>query len=166
MSHAERYKQRRASGGCTYCTNQPAVIGKTMCQECLDKKKNYRLKQIARGKCFGHPQRDTLRGRKICSTCLWRSISYKTGWTEKDYVEAYKKQKGRCAICSTPGRRVMTANKTEVLQCDHCHKSKTRRGLLCTSCNTLLGRFADDPKRIRLFADKVEAYFRSVQKIA
>jgi hypothetical protein len=31
---------------------------------------------------------------------------------------------------------------------NHCHKTKKIRGLLCTACNTALGLFKDDLKRL------------------
>jgi hypothetical protein len=161
-----RYVARRALGGCTYCRGRDSVPNRTMCQDCLDRKKHYRQKQILAGKCFGHPTRDVFPGKKICKECLWRSITYKTGWTEAAYTAAYKKQRGRCALCNKPGLRVMTADKQFVLQGDHCHDSKQTRGLLCTSCNTLLGRFLDNLDLIKLFAQNVEAYFVKYSGIA
>jgi hypothetical protein len=38
-------------------------------------------------------------------------------------------QKGTCAICHRPGKR---------LNVDHCHKSGKVRGLLCHRCNTAI----------------------------
>lgn len=61
-----------------------------------------------------------------------------TGVTPEQYEGAYLKQKGVCAICSkecASGRR---------LAADHCHTTGIFRGLLCTHCNTGLGKFNDD----------------------
>ena len=46
-------------------------------------------------------------------------------------------QNGRCAICGRP--------ETEAggLAVDHCHATGKVRGLLCTLCNTALGKFRD-----------------------
>lgn len=53
----------------------------------------------------------------------------------------YDANDGKCDICKRPpGRR-----KERKLALDHCHKSMKLRGLLCTSCNTGLGAFNDDP---------------------
>jgi hypothetical protein len=61
-----------------------------------------------------------------------------TGVTQEQYDEAYLKQTGLCAICSkecASGRK---------LSADHCHTTGVFRGLLCTQCNTGLGKFKDD----------------------
>jgi hypothetical protein len=42
-----------------------------------------------------------------------------------------------CEICGETGGRLVI---------DHCHKSGSVRGRLCSVCNTGLGMFRDDPK--------------------
>jgi len=56
------------------------------------------------------------------------------------YNKMLEAQGGECAIC---GSRV--ADKAgRMLHVDHCHKTGKVRGLLCTNCNTGLGKFKDD----------------------
>jgi hypothetical protein len=43
---------------------------------------------------------------------------------------------GECVICGTA---------SDSLVIDHCHKTKTVRGVLCGECNLGLGKFKDDP---------------------
>lgn len=58
-------------------------------------------------------------------------------------------QGGVCAICfSPPG--------ADALAIDHCHTTGAVRGLLCRSCNAGLGRYNDDPARLRRAADYLE----------
>jgi hypothetical protein len=55
-----------------------------------------------------------------------------------DYLDMEKRQQGKCAICGKHPDR---------LQIDHDHSQiypVLIRGLLCHSCNTLLGRAKDD----------------------
>lgn len=57
------------------------------------------------------------------------------------YNEMLKAQNGQCAICGSK-----FADKAgRMLHVDHCHKTGKVRGLLCTNCNTGLGKFKDDP---------------------
>lgn len=67
--------------------------------------------------------------------------------TLKDYKSLLKKQNYKCAICS------MTNSKSKIkygkpLEVDHSHKTNRIRGLLCSGCNSGLGRFKDNVKRL------------------
>lgn len=76
------------------------------------------------------------------------------------YDLLYKKQDGRCAIC-------FGSQAHRPLSVDHCHKTKTVRGLLCDQCNLALGKFKDNEivmlrairylmKSSATYADKLE----------
>lgn len=71
-----------------------------------------------------------------------RSQLWKFGLTIEEWRERRDSQGGVCAIC----RRLPTKKKL-VLQVDHCHTTGNVRGLLCNSCNTVLGLFEEDPNR-------------------
>jgi len=65
----------------------------------------------------------------------------KYGLTVEKYNSMLESQHNSCAICShqnIPGKRMFV---------DHCHSSGTVRGLLCSSCNFLLGQ-AKDSKEV------------------
>lgn len=68
------------------------------------------------------------------------------GITLADYNAMFVAQGGRCAICRTdePG------GKHNTLVVDHDHATGKIRGLLCNSCNNGLGRFKDDPLKLRM----------------
>ena len=69
----------------------------------------------------------------------------KFGITRNEYVELFNKQNGKCAIC----HKEETATRNGVvksLAVDHCHSSGRIRGLLCSDCNTGIGKFKDDIK--------------------
>lgn len=65
------------------------------------------------------------------------------GITRADYDALLKKQKGRCAIC----RQFETRRALDI---DHCHKKGKVRGLLCISCNHLLGNARDSIKTLQM----------------
>jgi len=75
----------------------------------------------------------------------WQTIHKKYKLTKQMYLELMQSQNGLCAICKQPPNR-------NWLAVDHDHKccpgTKTCgnciRGLLCSSCNSFLGRVNDN----------------------
>lgn len=94
-------------------------------------------------------------GKILCPDC--KSVAWKSHIKEKRRLENYglttesynslvEKQNGKCAICKIKdfGGVSNTGNKYELVV-DHCHTTGEVRGLLCSSCNKMLGMFKDDP---------------------
>ena len=69
----------------------------------------------------------------------------KFGITPEKYAELFKSQNGACAICKQP-ETATRLGKVKALSVDHCHKTSVIRGLLCSDCNTGIGKLKDDPK--------------------
>jgi hypothetical protein len=65
------------------------------------------------------------------------------GITQADYESMLEEQGGCCAICGTKN-----TGHTAHFAVDHDHATGKVRGLLCSLCNTGLGGFRDDPKRL------------------
>lgn len=78
-------------------------------------------------------------------------LKTKYGMTREQYDELLAKQKYCCAICSSPDPQ----GRGE-FQVDHDHKTGQIRGLLCTNCNSGLGRFKDSPSDLRRAANYLE----------
>jgi hypothetical protein len=79
------------------------------------------------------------------------SIKRLYGLELADWDQMVIGQLGCCAICLQPGLE---------LHVDHCHETGVIRGLLCSNCNNGLGRFADEPDRLRAAADYIEKFRR------
>lgn len=83
------------------------------------------------------------------------------GITSEQYEFLYKAQGGSCYICC----RAKGISKK--LAVDHDHATGYVRGLLCTTCNKILGHFRDDPR----VADRAADYllhppaFRAIGKV-
>ncbi len=63
------------------------------------------------------------------------------GITLDQYEQMLEEQTGSCAICLDH-----QCNFNERLAVDHCHKTGTIRGLLCSNCNTGIGLLLDNPE--------------------
>jgi len=74
------------------------------------------------------------------------------GLTPDDFEAMRSKQDGKCAICKevpSPSGRLAREVFAHGLHVDHNQKTGRVRGLLCNNCNNGLGRFMDDPVRLR-----------------
>lgn len=65
-------------------------------------------------------------------------LRHKYGITSSEYDEMLLRQGGVCAIC----REACVSGRA--LAVDHCHETKSVRGLLCGRCNIGIGQFRDD----------------------
>lgn len=76
-----------------------------------------------------------------CKRCKNRkAYLVKYGLSLRDYTNMLNYQQGRCAICDE------TMVKVNV---DHCHELTHVRGLLCSSCNFLLGAAQDNEQILK-----------------
>lgn len=80
------------------------------------------------------------------------------GMSLEDYDAMLAKQGGGCAICGSKTANESGKGNSKYLHVDHCHASGKVRGLLCANCNNGIGRFKDEPARMRAAADYVEAH--------
>ena len=106
---------------------------------------------LARGKA----RRDATPGLKSA-----QHRKYNYGLTPERLAELFVQQNGKCYLCDD----VLDLTATFAVDHDHsCCPAKSRscgaciRGLTCPKCNVAIGQFGDDPQRMRLAADRLEA---------
>lgn len=79
------------------------------------------------------------------------------GLTVEQYEAMVESQGGACAACRKPEREVDPRTQCpKRLAVDHCHETGAVRGLLCSRCNTTLGRCDEDPAVLRALAAYLE----------
>lgn len=83
------------------------------------------------------------------------------GITVDYYNSMLAKQGGGCALC---GCKDSGCSKKDRLHVDHCHTTGKVRGLLCTNCNQGLGKFKDNPDRLRKAAEYLEDAMKSKEQ--
>lgn len=71
----------------------------------------------------------------------WMKYAY--GITIEEYEKMALAQDNKCSICGKEEDVKHQSGKTKRLAVDHCHISGKVRSLLCTNCNTGLGKFLD-----------------------
>lgn len=70
----------------------------------------------------------------------WWSIKNKYNISKEEYLSLLESQNHKCKICNLES----SDNLHNYLYVDHCHQTNEIRGLLCKSCNSLLGMAKDD----------------------
>src|SRR5262249_3856071 len=94
-------------------------------------------RQKAEQALLGLPPVPKKQSRSNVEWNLWRNY----GLTQADYDFMAAAQKGLCAICEERPQAKLCV--------DHCHATRRLRFLLCNDCNSGLGYFKDDPRRLR-----------------
>lgn len=100
----------------------------------------------------GHagPHRSWQAKRQAAVASHSRMVESKYGITADEYWQLYRFQGGRCAICRIATGATKRLSVDHWHGCEEGHDPKTGcpqcvRGLLCSTCNTYLGRVRDSP---------------------
>jgi hypothetical protein len=73
------------------------------------------------------------------------------GMTPEDKIKMLEEQDNKCKICKS---ELIDSNSAHI---DHDHVSGKIRGILCSSCNRMLGFSKDNPDILRLGAEYIES---------
>ena len=111
--------------------------------------RKHREKKLAANRAYRAAHRDRLNAERRDK---WRSdaalrarhggarLNRTYGLSREEHRRLLDAQNGVCAVCKLPSRRALCV--------DHCHATRQVRGLLCDKCNTALGLFGDDVRRM------------------
>ena len=96
--------------------------------------------------------------RRNCKTCHCKKINDKRrvelyGVTPQQYSDLVLEQGGKCKICGQ-------LPNSKGLALDHCHTTGKVRGLLCSECNTGLGKFYDNIENL----ERAILYLRAAEE--
>jgi len=134
------------------------VIAEPSCRTCESRAASVRLKSNAAGHRAAQKRYEKAVAKMPLKVSRDRRKRIaKFGITHDDYQHMLASQGGCCAICQAT--RADRGKKN--LAIDHCHRTGTVRGLLCTSCNVALGMLREDPERMR----KMAAYINHWAKL-
>jgi hypothetical protein len=96
-------------------------------------------------------RQDPAVSKRLSERGYFSKIKCQFGLDRDTYSQMLSGQEGKCAIC----RQLPSKKKLSV---DHCHATGRVRGLLCTTCNSLLGRCKDNPQILRLAVEYLRCY--------
>ncbi|MEY2423977.1 MAG: hypothetical protein QOI95_4044 [Acidimicrobiaceae bacterium] len=118
--------------------------------------------EIARVKKWQQANADRLNAyRRVHNATPERKRALRNGYyrrtfgiTADDVDAMIEKQGGKCIICGRTPERLASWH------VDHCHDTGVVRGILCIDCNQGIGKFHEDPERLRAAADYLESSSR------
>lgn len=126
---------------CTRCKTYKLFSGFA-----VNSKGRYGYKSVCKS-CSNKGQRSLTKRRREEDPVKWsqyrrdKLLKSAYGITQKDFDKMLEAQSGRCAVCGTAENQV-----TNVMFVDHCHSTGKVRGLLCSLCNSGIGKLQDDPE--------------------
>lgn len=150
-------------GKCRDCKQEKELVYGLRCYTCM-REANNRSKQKMRKK---DPERNARHVKKsndsrIDKISEWnrlhpevkRNITLRKayGITLEEYNRMLESQGGGCDICGKKPKP------TRDLPVDHCHTTGEVRGILCDSCNMVLGRLGDTLPEVDASVEKIRRY--------
>jgi len=88
---------------------------------------------------------------------LEQHLKYKYGVSHAEFMKRWEAQSGSCAICETELPDLMTyENRKRGYAIDHNHETGKFRGILCLTCNTMLGMAKDSSDTLKKAIDYLD----------
>jgi acetyl-CoA carboxylase alpha subunit len=130
-------ERRRATARAYYHRHREKILAKQRRPEVLERRRASRIEN-----------RDAINARR-------REAKFKL--VRGEYEEMLAQQEGLCAVCRRPERNTYRGH-VRSLAVDHDHVTGSVRGLLCSACNTALGKFEDNLAALRAAITYLEAH--------
>jgi len=137
-----------SASNCKHCkARKEAKVVPVTCDACRASKKNWNKNNPKYAASYSkkwkqdHPEQSKERWRKRRLSAL--------GLTLEEFDSLLESQCGVCAICHEPETDKGNNGETKRLAVDHCHRTGIVRGLLCGSCNRMLGQVDDRVEVLR-----------------
>jgi hypothetical protein len=136
-------KRKYCSKKCYHKYNIPWNKNKQFCPKRHDtfivgREKDHTCSQCNKDYKVRWSKMNRVRRSKLVKQSIWKSkgILNSAGniFTLEDFDDLYRQQKGKCLICKKHQSEFKVA-----LSVDHNHETGFVRGLLCRSCNSILG---------------------------
>lgn len=126
---------------------------------------NLRIENLSQSNAVVRAPADTegrseyLRQHRESHPAFWREqhLNDKFGISFQAYCEKVAEQGNRCAICLQQESAVRN-DQIKALAVDHDHTTGQVRGLLCQTCNQMVGFSKDTPATLRAAADYLEKH--------
>lgn len=98
--------------------------------------------------------------QKYCTYACYRNsrLENRYGLDRGEWQRMFDAQDGKCALCGVEQKGWNRFGDTRPLVVDHSHTTGKARALLCGDCNTAIGRFGDDPAKLRAAADYLDKH--------
>lgn len=170
QARMEAKRIKRALGKCRNCADRKPEPGMSSCRICLDKANLRKKMAVKNGKCEQHPGRPLAKNSKChCEECMeslkWKRFYRQYSITKEKYIENCNYRNYKCDICKESCKMAGFGSKlSTTFHVDHCHKTKIVRGFLCHPCNIMIGRYYEDPKRLKNFIDTVLGYLDGTKR--
>ena len=131
------------------CHSDRVMHAKGLCKECYFSK--YNSARIKSGIYKKYPSHSKEAKRKARLKEL--------GWTLELWEKAWKEHDGKCANSSCKKTLNLSVTQNSARACaDHEHTTLKPRGILCSTCNIMLGQAQDNPEILRGGAEYLEKF--------
>ena len=153
-SNYKRPRSRRSKDKLGFCQDCGDLLDDNNWSKSMQKYKRYSCKVCwtIRQKKYNKQTKEEKREKSIARRSNWsderralesekrydRQLRRKYGITIEEYYLMLEDQQGGCKICSTKQPDGMGR-----FHVDHCHVTNKVRGLLCSTCNLMLGKVKD-----------------------